>query len=62
MMPYLCTYLYIADDESATTNQVSPTLLVYPLGILGGVSGALLVALAASVCIIVVLLHKGKQK
>ena len=54
--------LDIADDESATTKQVSPALLVYPLGILGGVSGALLVALAVSVRIIVVLLRKGKQK
>ena len=62
MMPCLCTYLYIADDESATTNQVYPTLLVYPLGIMGGVSGALLVALAANVCVIVVLLCKGKYK
>ena len=56
----ICTYLYIAEEESATTNQVFPTLLVYPLGILGGVSGVLLVALAVSVCIIVVLLRKGK--
>ena len=60
MITYLCMYLYIAEDETATTNQVFPTLLVYPLGIMGGVSGALLVALAASVCIIVVLLRKGK--
>ena len=62
MLPYLCTYLYFAEKESATTNQVSPKLLVYPLGIMGGVSGALLVALAASVCIIVVLLRKGKYR